>query len=82
MKDISFNKPKRMTNDFDYYQMRNATTLDAEHSADYHLLKTPSLYAHVKRSWHLTQDPKRRPTSVSNRICINTIFQPVSNLKV
>lgn len=35
-----------------------------------------------KRSWHLTQDPKRRPTSVSNRICIKTIFQPVSNLKV
>lgn len=35
-----------------------------------------------KRSRHLTQDPNRRPISVSDRICINTIFRPVSNLKV
>lgn len=36
-----------------------------------------------KRSWYLTQDPKMRPTSVSYRICSNTIlFQPVSSLQV
>lgn len=35
MRDISFNKPRRMTNDFDYSKVKNATTLDAENSADY-----------------------------------------------
>lgn len=34
IRDISFNKPRRMTNDFDYSKVRNATTLDAENSAD------------------------------------------------
>lgn len=34
-RDISFNRSKWMTNDFDYSWVKNATTLDAEHSADY-----------------------------------------------
>lgn len=81
--DISFNKPRRMTNDFDYSKVRNATTLDAENSADYIYWRPPS-YKPCKRSWHLTQDPKRRPTPLSHsyRICRSTIFQPVSSLKV
>lgn len=77
---VSFNKPKRMTNDFDYSQVRNATTLDAKNSADY-IYWRPLPISPCKRSWHLTQDSKRRPTSLSYRICSNTIFfQPVSSL--
>lgn len=61
-------------------QVRNATTLDAKNSADY-IYWRPLPISPCKRSWHLTQDSKRRPTSLSYRICSNTIFfQPVSSL--
>lgn len=36
-----------------------------------------------KKSWHLTRDPKRRPTSVyTEYAAITILFQPLSSLKV
>lgn len=82
MRDISFNKPRKMTE-----VMLSTLRWEMQPRWMQKIVLTtfiedpPSYISPCKRSGHLTQDPKRRPTSPFHTRFAAIFFQPVNSLK-